>query len=604
MKQSKLLFLLVVLMSMTSNKSYAYDIAVQNTDGITIYYNYINDGKELEVVGNSNSACYSGNLIIPENVTFMNRTRKVTSIGENAFWYSLIQSVQIPSSVSKIGKYAFLDCKNLVSITIPSGIIESEAFSSCDALEKVYLGDEVTELKEDAFLCQNISTVVIGKSIKLIAENALGNNLKKVVVKDIAAWCNVDVDPKSGLPNPLQLYSDENTPITNLVIPEGVKSIKKCVFGNSDKKIYDSVTFPSSIETIASINECLFRDTKVIIKDVAAWCNVEIKHNNRMNYSMYNEDGSPIKYLVIPKGITELKGDNFAYCNNLESVSFPQSMKTIQGFNDCIKLSRIDIKEGVKSIQQYAFARCNISYIRIPSSVEEISINAFYNNISTVVSLIENPFDISEYTFSNNTIMNATLYVPKGTIDLYKSAKGWKEFKFIEEGYLEESYNLTYVVDGAIYKSTFLGLGSSIVPEGFPQKEGYTFSGWSEIPETMPAHDVTIIGTFTKNPLGKCATPTINYQNGTLTFACETEGATCQYAITNIDIKSGSGNEVQLGETYHISVYATKDGYEDSDVVTKDIKLSNNTGDMNGDKKVDAADIVKLVNIIMTQQSR
>ena len=101
------------------------------------------------------------------------------------------------------------------------------------------------------------------------------------------------------------------------------------------------------------------------------------------------------------------------------------------------------------------------------------------------------------------------------------------------------------------------------------------------------------------NDFIKCATPTIVYQNGTLTFGCETEGATCQYAITNEDIKSGSGNEVQLDVTYHISVYATKDGYEDSDVVTKEIKLSDNTGDMNGDRKVDAADIVKLVNIIM-----
>ena len=32
-----------------------------------------------------------------------------------------------------------------------------------------------------------------------------------------------------------------------------------------------------------------------------------------------------------------------------------------------------------------------------------------------------------------------------------------------------------------------------------PAKEGYTFSGWSKIPETMPAHDVIITGSFTKD---------------------------------------------------------------------------------------------------------
>ena len=168
MKQFKVLLLFIVLMSMVGTKAYAYDIAVKNADGVTIYYNYINDGKELEVVGNdaSGSLCYSGDIIIPENVTFMNRTRKVTSIGENAFWLSSIQSVKIPSSISKISSRAFFNCENLVSIDIPSGVIESEAFCGCDALEKVCLGDEVTELKKYAFRCENLTTIIFGKSIK------------------------------------------------------------------------------------------------------------------------------------------------------------------------------------------------------------------------------------------------------------------------------------------------------------------------------------------------------------------------------------------------------------------------------------------------------
>ena len=41
--------------------------------------------------------------------------------------------------------------------------------------------------------------------------------------------------------------------------------------------------------------------------------------------------------------------------------------------------------------------------------------------------------------------------------------------------------------------------GTAITPEPAPEKEGYTFSGWSEIPETMPAHDVTVTGTFSIN---------------------------------------------------------------------------------------------------------
>ena len=60
-------------------------------------------------------------------------------------------------------------------------------------------------------------------------------------------------------------------------------------------------------------------------------------------------------------------------------------------------------------------------------------------------------------------------------------------------------YKLTYKVDGVEYKSSDVEYGSAITPEAAPTKEGYTFSGWSEIPATMPAHDVTVTGTFTIN---------------------------------------------------------------------------------------------------------
>lgn len=58
-------------------------------------------------------------------------------------------------------------------------------------------------------------------------------------------------------------------------------------------------------------------------------------------------------------------------------------------------------------------------------------------------------------------------------------------------------YTLTYMVDGETYKTYEVEYGASITPEDEPTKEGYTFSGWSEIPETMPAKDVTVTGSFT-----------------------------------------------------------------------------------------------------------
>ena len=76
----------------------------------------------------------------------------------------------------------------------------------------------------------------------------------------------------------------------------------------------------------------------------------------------------------------------------------------------------------------------------IPSKVKSIGYYAFYSdNLMTVISLIKEPFAIeggfSEYpTFSENTFMNATLYVPEGTSGEYKATDGWMDFDNIEEG--------------------------------------------------------------------------------------------------------------------------------------------------------------------------
>jgi hypothetical protein len=102
--------------------------------------------------------------------------------------------------------------------------------------------------------------------------------------------------------------------------------------------------------------------------------------------------------------------------------------------------------------------------------------------------------------------------VPAGTIDKYKATEGWKDFAHIEEG------------DGG---------GGGITPE-------------------------------TK----VCAKPTIHYQNGQLSFKCATEGAEFKYDIKDSDVTYGSGSTVNLNVTYHISVYATREGYTNSETAT------------------------------------
>ncbi|MCR4835055.1 MAG: leucine-rich repeat domain-containing protein [Bacteroidaceae bacterium] len=89
----------------------AHDIEVKNADGVTIYYNYTNDGTELAVTSSPKNYKYQGNVVIPEEVTYGDRIHKVTSIGESAFYNCTgLTSVTIPNSVTSIDNGAFEDC--------------------------------------------------------------------------------------------------------------------------------------------------------------------------------------------------------------------------------------------------------------------------------------------------------------------------------------------------------------------------------------------------------------------------------------------------------------------------------------------------------------
>ena len=104
----------------------AYDVKV---DGI-----YYDISETTAIVTRGDYSNYSGDIVIPESITFGNSKYSVTSIGDGAFsGCSGLTSITIPNSVTSIGNYAFRNCSGLTSITIPNSVtsIGEYAFSGC-----------------------------------------------------------------------------------------------------------------------------------------------------------------------------------------------------------------------------------------------------------------------------------------------------------------------------------------------------------------------------------------------------------------------------------------------------------------------------------------
>ena len=121
------------------------------------------------------------------------------------------------------------------------------------------------------------------------------------------------------------------------------------------------------------------------------------------------------------------------------------------------------------------------------------------------------------------------------------SFSGWSEIPstmpahdiIVTGSFTKGNYKLTYMVDGETYKIMNIDYGSTITPEEMPTKEGYTFSGWSEIPETMPAQDVTITGSFTINHY------TITYVIDNEIYFTETKAFGAEIVPPNVTSREG-----------------------------------------------------------------
>ena len=130
MKLKNLLLSLLALLASVNAFAQNYDFV---RDGI--YYMVTSaDSKTVEVVASVNQS-YSGDIAIPQAVTYLGLTYTVTSIGDDAFYdCSSLTSITIPNSVTSIGQNSFSYCDHLTSIKVETGNTKYNSRNNCNAI--------------------------------------------------------------------------------------------------------------------------------------------------------------------------------------------------------------------------------------------------------------------------------------------------------------------------------------------------------------------------------------------------------------------------------------------------------------------------------------
>ena len=245
-KQSFITILLTVLMSMVGTIAFAHDIEVANSDGVTIYYVWMNNNTELAVsykgsTYESYNNEYSGNVVIPSSVEYNGNSYSVTSIGECTFADCTdLTSVTIPNGVTSIEYIAFAGCSSLTSVTIPNSVtsIADLAFSRCPSLTSIEIPNSVTTIGNSAFFESiGLAFVTIPNSVTEIGEFAFSgcSGLTSLTISN------------SMTSIPFSAF-DCCTSLTSIEIPNSVTKIGGFAFGNCTG--LTSIEIPNSVTTI------------------------------------------------------------------------------------------------------------------------------------------------------------------------------------------------------------------------------------------------------------------------------------------------------------------------------------------------------------------
>lgn len=329
---------------------------------------------------------------LDEDGTLTIKGTKMTSRSWNPAWINEKENIKIVvilPGIENIGYYAFSDCPNLASVTIPDSVtfIDEHAFYKCLGLTNITLPDSVTGFGSYAFGYSGLKEIIIPGSI---------TNMNS------SAFCGCDN-------------------LVSVMLMDGVKSIGGDTFKNC--KNLKSVIIPDSVVKIGdfAFDDCISLSGNFIFPEGTTKIGEYILHCTRIENITIPDgvtgigqrafsENNALRTAKIPDSVTDLGAYAFSMCFNLSDTNIPLGVTEISNgaFNECRSLKNIIIHDRVTIIGEYAFSGCrSLTEITIPASVNYIGQMAFdsCSKLSTV------HFEGDAPSFGKNSFCDATATV-------------------------------------------------------------------------------------------------------------------------------------------------------------------------------------------------
>lgn len=404
-------------------------------------------------------------IIIPDNITKINdcvfsggseltsiKFNSITEIGSCAFeGCSRLSNIDLPESVTSIGTHAFAECVGLTAIELPNSITSIEynafyhchgiksvtlpnsltsigcVFNHCHGLTQVYIPNSITEIDSWAFEgCGSLKELTIPESVKKIRSSAFAycEGLKTIVFK---GEVNIGEQAFYECPNletikltKANVNLSRNNCFNENVYTRAVLTIP----ANSLKDILTSLwgRFENIQEEGSDelINQMLYTDGTfqyAFFPDSNEAVLINADYENLTSIEIPNRfvtevDGEPVMFYV-----TGIGSNAFRDCTMLESIKFPQKLKSIgaSAFEGCSSLSSVELPNTVEIVQSSAFSNCkNLETVFLAESVTMIGAFAFYDcNSLRSINIPASIIEIGEFAFNGCGLKDFRFWAPK-----------------------------------------------------------------------------------------------------------------------------------------------------------------------------------------------